>query len=114
MLPTTVLCYPLKPQLTRNMLPTIVLCYPLNLQLTCYVICQTYCPQQCYVTCSTHSSQVNMLFTTVLCYPLKPQLTGIKLPMTKYYITTKTFQMEKSLLTLPLEKPLEALIFLFA
>lgn len=74
-----------------NILPTTVLCYPLNPQFT-----------------------GNMLLTTVLRYLLKPQLTGIKLPMTKCYITTKTFQIEKSLLTLPLEKPVEAFIFLFA
>jgi hypothetical protein len=90
MLPTIVLYFPLNPQLTGNMLPTIVLCYPLNPQLT-----------------------GNMLFTTVLWYLLKPQLTGNKLPMTKCYITTKTFQMAKSLLTLPLEKPVEAFTFLF-
>jgi len=55
-----------------------------------------------------------MLLTTVLCYPLKPQLAGNKVSTTKCYITTKTFQMEKSLLMLPLEKPVEVFIFLFA
>jgi hypothetical protein len=104
-----VLRYPLNPQLTTNMLPINVLCYLSNSQLTgnrlpIIVLCYLPNPQL----------TGNMLLKTVLCYLLKPQLSGIKLSMTKCYITTKTFQMEKSLLMLPLEKLVEAFIFLFA
>jgi len=91
MLPATVLCYPLNPQLKGSMSSTTVLCYPLNPKLT-----------------------GNILPITVPCYLLKPQLAGNKLSMTKCYITIQAFQIEKSLLKLPLEKQVEAFIFLFA